>query len=172
MHAIMSWGVLKTIKNDRDAPGRDGANGGAGGGAGTAGHFCTASPSHTGITSRAHTASRHDHVTDTEHDFPVRGDGQAGLTPPTSNIQVTIYIHCELYCRVCWILLGGNLGPARWFLTFPSVSAREKRSTLNIYELFCHSKLAFDCTFPLLTPMKSETLNIYDVFVLYIFIYI
>ena len=35
---------------------------------------------------RAHTASRRDHVTDTEHDFPVRGDGQAGLTPPTSNI--------------------------------------------------------------------------------------
>ena len=34
---------------------------------------------------RAHTASRRDHVTDTEHDFPVRGDGQAGLTPPTSN---------------------------------------------------------------------------------------
>ena len=84
MHAIMSWGVLKTIKNDRDAPGRAGANGGAAGAAG-AGHFCTASPSHTGITSHAHTASRHDHVTDTEHDFPVRGDGQAGLTPPTSN---------------------------------------------------------------------------------------
>ena len=34
---------------------------------------------------RAHTASRRDHVTDTEHDFPVWGDGQAGLTPPTSN---------------------------------------------------------------------------------------
>ena len=88
MHAIMSWGVLKTIKNDRDAPGRAVANGGAAAAAaaaGGAGHFCTASPSHTGITSRAHTASRHDHVTDTEHDFPVRGDGQAGLTPPTSN---------------------------------------------------------------------------------------
>ena len=82
MHAIMSWGVLKTIKNDRDAPGRAGARQGAAGG----GHLRTASPSHTGITSRAHTASRHDHVTDTEHDFPVRGDGQAGLTPPTSNV--------------------------------------------------------------------------------------
>ena len=34
------------------------------------------------ITSRAHTASRRDHVTDTEHDFPVGGDGQAGLTTP------------------------------------------------------------------------------------------
>ena len=31
---------------------------------------------------RAHTASRRDHVTDTEHDFPVGGDGQAGLTTP------------------------------------------------------------------------------------------
>ena len=87
MYAIMYWGVLKTIKNDWDAPGRAGANGGAAAAAagGAAGHLCTASPSHTGITSHAHTASRHDHVTDTEHDFPVRGDGQAGLTPPTSN---------------------------------------------------------------------------------------
>ena len=67
----------------RDAPGRAGARQGGAGGA--AGHLRTASPSHTGITSRAHTASRRDHVTDTEHDFPVRGDGQAGLTPPTSN---------------------------------------------------------------------------------------
>ncbi len=45
-----------------------------------------------GITSRAHTASRRDHVTDTEHDFPVWGDGQAGLTPPTSNIISYLYI--------------------------------------------------------------------------------
>ncbi len=71
----------------RDAPGRAGANGGAAAAAAAAaaGHLVTASPSHTEITSRTHTASRRDHVTDTEHDFPVRGDGQAGLTPPTSN---------------------------------------------------------------------------------------
>ena len=36
---------------------------------------------------RAHTASRRDHVTDMEHDFPVWEDGQAGLTPPTSNLN-------------------------------------------------------------------------------------
>ena len=73
----------------RDAAGRGETRQGQGGG-GAAGHLRTASPSHTGITSRAHTASRHDHVTDTEHDFPVRGDGQAGLTPPTSNFSLNL----------------------------------------------------------------------------------
>ncbi len=90
MHAIMSWGVLKTIKNDRDAPGRAVANGRAGAGAAAAaaaGHFCTASPSHTGITSRAHTASRHDHVTDTEHDFPVGVTDKPVSPPPTSMLH-------------------------------------------------------------------------------------
>ena len=45
---------------------------------------------------RDHTASRRDHVTDTEHDFPVWGDGQAGLTPPTSNIYVYNVIYVDL----------------------------------------------------------------------------
>ena len=45
-------------------------------------------PPHQSITARAPTASRRDHDTNTEHDFPVQGDGQAGLTPPTSNIRL------------------------------------------------------------------------------------
>ena len=45
---------------------------------------------------RAHTASRRDHVTDTEHDFPVGGDGQAGLTtpkPPIARIEEKVKVH-------------------------------------------------------------------------------
>ena len=66
-------------------PGRAGGAAAAAGGG--AGQMRTLSPSHTGITSRAHTASRRDHVTDTEHDFPVGGDGQAGLTTPKPPIN-------------------------------------------------------------------------------------
>ena len=47
---------------------------------------------------RAHTASRRDHVTDTEHDFPVGGDGQAGLTtpkPPTCKTSLRLIGRCR-----------------------------------------------------------------------------
>ena len=70
--------IVSTKRQPEYAGTRWDARGGSG--AGVGGLLRTPSPSHTGIMSRAHTASCRDHVTDTEHGFPVGGDCPAGLT--------------------------------------------------------------------------------------------
>ena len=67
---------------------------------------------------RAHTASRRDHVTDTEHDFPVWGDGQAGLTPPTSNVVRISIVNAHSCAEPPIKLLVWCGKPARLVLVF------------------------------------------------------